>query len=667
VKLRLRGWQRALLRLGLRGQQRRVVRLLPPTPAYDLVIFPIIDWAFRFQRPQQLATELARRGHRVFYLSTALIGGRWSLVSPVAPGVALVRLAGDPSFDLYHDHLTEPVVRTTLAALARLREDFVLDEVVCVVQFPSWRPLAEAARREWGWRIAYDCMDHHAGFAVDGGMVGAEEEALVESSDLVVVTSRALDGRWHGRARRLLSLPNATDFVHFHQPAPRPLELRDTRGPIVGYYGAIAEWFDAELVAGAARARPEWSFVLVGGTVGADLGPLRGLANVRLLGERPYASLPGYLHAFDVALIPFLRTPLTEATNPVKLYEYLSSGKPIVAVELPELEPFPGLFYPMRTAADLVRQVVAALVEPARLREARIAAARGHTWASRVDALSAAVGAMYPRVTIVVVAFADAQRLSLCLESLWVHTQHPNFTVVVVDNSGSAAVRDLLVASAAREPRLRPVFNTRNEGFPRANNLGIAAAGECDYVVLLNDDTVVTRGWLGRLVRHLERPGVELVGPVTNWAGNEARIDVPYETLGEMHAFAEAYTRAHEGQVSEIPMLAMYCVAMRRDLLDRIGPLDERFGIGMFEDDDFARRVRQIGGRVVCAEDVFVHHWGRASFGELEQATYSQLFEENRRKFEEKWGEPWRPHDARPASWKGGVAGDQAVSRGATR
>jgi GT2 family glycosyltransferase len=67
----------------------------------------------------------------------------------------------------------------------------------------------------------------------------------------------------------------------------------------------------------------------------------------------------------------------------------------------------------------------------------------------------------------------------------------------------------------------------------------------------------------------------------------------------------------------------------------------------MFEDDDFSRRVRQAGGRVVCAEDVFVHHWGRASFGALEDAAYRRLFEENRRKFEEKWGEPWRPHVAR--------------------
>jgi GT2 family glycosyltransferase len=67
----------------------------------------------------------------------------------------------------------------------------------------------------------------------------------------------------------------------------------------------------------------------------------------------------------------------------------------------------------------------------------------------------------------------------------------------------------------------------------------------------------------------------------------------------------------------------------------------------MFEDDDFSLRVRKAGYRVVCAEDIFIHHWGKASFGKLDDSDYDRLFEENRRKFEEKWGQPWQPHRAR--------------------
>ena len=649
-KLRLRRGWRSVLRWRRRLGQKRLPRLLPPTPAYDLLVFPIIDWDFRFQRPQQLAMELARRGHRIFYLRTQLAEGEGRHVEKVAERVATVALPGPGVFNLYGDRLDEEAVSSCLTALAGLRADFQMEEIVCWVQFPSWRPLVEAARSRWGWRVIYDCMDDHGGFSTNGDSVQGEEEALVAASDLVIASSQVLFSRWESRARRVLLLPNATDFEHFHRHAPEPPALRGLRRPIIGYYGAIAEWFDAGMVAAAAAERPGWQFVLVGDTFSADLAALRPLPNVHFLGERPYGELPGYLHAFDVAIIPFRRTALTEATSPVKFYEYLSAGKPVVAVDLPELAPFADLFYPVRSPADFLARLEEALGErsPA-AQQARIELARGNTWRARADRLAEAVGAAHPRVAIVIPAYTDAARLRMCLESIFGKTQHPNFEVVVVDNSGTASVRGLLSEKASVHPDLKVVLNDRNVGFPRAVNMGIQAAGACNYVVLLNDDTVVTRGWLGRLLRHLETPGVELVGPVTNWTGNEARIEVDYETMGEMEEFAAAHVRRHEGVAAwDIPMLALYCAAMRRELLDRIGLLDERFGIGMFEDDDLSRRVRAAGGRVVCAEDVFIHHWGRASFGAMETEEYRRLFEENRRKFEEKWGEAWQPHKARP-------------------
>ena len=115
--------------------------------------------------------------------------------------------------------------------------------------------------------------------------------------------------------------------------------MRSDEHPTVGFYGAIAEWFDADLVADLAELRPDWKFELIGSTFTGDVSRLEKLPNVALLGEKPYAELPRLVAGWDCFIIPFKRIPLTEATNPVKAYEMLATGKPVVAVDLPELRP----------------------------------------------------------------------------------------------------------------------------------------------------------------------------------------------------------------------------------------------------------------------------------------------------------------------------------------
>jgi GT2 family glycosyltransferase len=403
------------------------------------------------------------------------------------------------------------------------------------------------------------------------------------------------------------------------------------------------------MVAGAARKRPEWSFVLAGRTTGADVAVLESLKNVHLLGELPYEAVPGLLHQFDVATIPFHLIDLTLATNPVKFYEYMSAGKPVVSVKLPELEPYDGFWYPATTSDEFVRQVERALSEdgPERQR-ARIELGRANTWDTRYRTLLNSFRKWYEKVTIIIVSFNNPDYLRMCLDSIRDKTDYPNFEVIVVDNGSDQSLIDEIATRCEHDQRFRLIAAGENLGFARANNVGIEAAKDADYVVLLNDDTVVTPSWLGTLVSHLQNERIGLVGPVTSWAGNEARIDVPYgDDLDGLDEFARQRRDREQGSVFDIPVLAMFCVAIRKPLLDRLGRLNERFGIGMFEDDDFAMRVRGAGLRVVCAEDVFVHHWGRASFRRMSQQEYDELFEENKRIYEEIWSRPWEPHRAR--------------------
>lgn len=615
---------------------------------YDVVCLSVIEWEFRFQRPQQLLTQFADEGHRVFYLRTTFHqDGPQMLLQRINERILRLQLPSPTALNLYQQEINHAALAGFIQALDQFQHEARITNAIVLVQLPFWKPLADAVRDRWGWKVIYDCMDEHSGFSTNAPAMLRQEEDLIESSDLVIATSQLLHAKTSRLARRTLLLPNATDFDHFSQPGSSRM-LPALNSPIIGYYGAISDWFDVEMVRAAAAARPDWQFVLIGSTYGANVKSLTPLLNVHLLGEQPYHSLPGYLERFDVACIPFLITPLTTATNPVKFYEYLSAGKPVVSVELPELEPYRDYFYPVRNREDFVLQIEAALQEDSSVTvHRRIEFARHQTWQRRYQALDQAVRQCYGKAVIVIVSYNNFSYLQLCLDSIWAKTLYPNYEVIVVDNGSETEVTEYLQAAQQVEPRLKVILNGQNLGFSAANNIGIRTAGDCEYVILLNNDTVVTRGWLSRLIYYLDHQTTGLVGPVTNSIGNEAKINVDYHDLEGMEGFAERYTRMHAGQSSEIAVLAMYCVGIRKAVLDQIGLLDERFAVGMFEDDDYSMRVHRAGFRVLCAEDIFIHHWGGASFKKLDQGEYYRIFNDNLKKFEEKWRIKWKPHQYR--------------------
>jgi GT2 family glycosyltransferase len=263
-------------------------------------------------------------------------------------------------------------------------------------------------------------------------------------------------------------------------------------------------------------------------------------------------------------------------------------------------------------------------------------------------ALPLAQPLLRPHVSVVVVTRDAEEFTRLCLASLLEAIVPPHGELVLVDNGSTDGTVELLARVARGRSNVVMIDLRENRGFAGAVNAGLAAASG-DAVVLLNNDTVVPPGAIRRLVRHLEDPAVGLVGCMTNRAGNEAELATSYATFGEMVAFADELAAKEAGRSTEIRTPTMFCVAFRRDLLETVGMLDERFELGSFEDEDYAVRVRAAGLRVVCAEDVFVHHFGQASLGRLAaDGSYGTVFHENRRRFEEKWGVDWQPYERRP-------------------
>lgn len=256
--------------------------------------------------------------------------------------------------------------------------------------------------------------------------------------------------------------------------------------------------------------------------------------------------------------------------------------------------------------------------------------------------------AVPPRASVIVVTYNNLVFNRLCLESVILNTSGPAYELVVVDNGSTDGTAEYLEGLAALHPAVRVLRNSENRGFGPAANQGLAAA-RGDVLVLLNNDTIVTPGWLGRFSPYLDDPAMGLIGAVTNRAANEAQVETAYETYGELLAFADSRARTHAGRTFPLTRLVMFCAAMRRETYRRIGGFDERFAVALFEDDDYVMRVRQAALEIACAEDVFVHHFGQASIGHLGPSReYGALFDANRRRFEEKWGTAWQAHHLRP-------------------
>jgi len=615
---------------------------VPRASSFDVVCFPVFDWAFRYQRPQQLMAEMGRRGHRVFYLTPREGRARRRLdIERVAPNVWEVELPHSGALDRFSGGWDDAQNQQLIDGIARLRRDHDVACAVAVVQLPSWGDVAVRAAERFGWPLIYDCMDDWESFHGVHSRLADEEQRIARAASAVTASSDSLRRKWSRFGAVLVR--NAVDYERFANARSEGL-LSNLARPVIGYHGAIAEWFDAALVREAALARPDHSFVLIGEPLNPGAVALGALPNVHLLGEKPYELMPAYLADFDVCLIPFRITPLTEAADPVKLYEYFSQGKPVVATALPELRRHEPLVAIAGDGASFTSAIDrAASGDGAELRARRIEVAGANTWRDRGGVLEVVCRDASPLVSIIIVTYNNVDYTRLCVQSVLRNTHAPRFEVVVVDNASSDGTREYLRGLSD----VRVILNDDNEGFARANNQGIAVS-KGEFIVLLNNDTVVPPGWSCRLQRHLRDADSGLVVSVTNFSGNESRIDVTYRALEEMEAFAADRAREHDGESFDIPVAAMYCVAFRRTVFGRVGPLDERFTIGMFEDDDYSLRVRNAGFRVVCAEDAFVHHFGQASFKKLSQSEYFALFERNKRLFEDKWGRAWVPHKDRP-------------------
>jgi GT2 family glycosyltransferase/glycosyltransferase involved in cell wall biosynthesis len=558
-----------------------------------------------------------------------------------------VHLRGEP-FDLYGGALSASTATLLVDSLSQLYKDLGLAAACAILQFPSWRWIGLLLRERFGAKLVYDCMDDWRNWPSEpkpGVRSLSDQDKLVRESDLLIVTSRELRDSFAKDGAAPQIIPNAADFDFFGGTGGSA--YLPATNPVVGYYGAIADWFDLDLMTEVAASRPQYSFVLIGEVTLDSIGKLKNLANVHLLGEKPYRELPGYLRQFAVCTLPFRMNQLTRAVDPVKIYEYLSQGKPVVSVPLPELAPLSELLYFAQGPAEFAEQIDRAIAEnDEALREKRISFAFLNTWTSRVLVLDRAIRARSPLVSILLLTYNSGEYIGPCLDSIRDKTAYPSYEIIAVDNHSDDGTADELKRRAAEDPRIHVACLDQNHGFAGGNNIA-AGMAKGEYLLFLNPDTVVTWGWLDRLMRPLRDDStIGLVAPVSNYSDTETKVNAYYRTLPEMEDFAFRQAEEKWGQSTAVEVAPLFCGMVPSKVWREVGPLDEAFQIGMFEDDDFSFRVRKAGYRIVTAEDCFIHHFGHGSFGKLDPEAFQRIYEENKQRFEAKWG-TWPPHKTR--------------------
>jgi len=353
-----------------------------------------------WQRPQQLLSRIGRKGYPVLYVAPILKSSYYTTYPNceewLFPNVTLISdnlfhlwCCSETPVDIHHEPLSEKTINELTNSITPTLKDLKPNQITYLVQHPGWLPAVKHLQTLFPGKIVYDCMDQHSGFEGINPDVLQSEEELIQTADLVFATSNALLEKVSKTNSNSHLIQNGADFELFHNPQKQDLLPQCKNSKVIGYFGSIKEWFDFNALEHASKKRPGYDYVLVGTVSNEDRARFAHLPNVHFLGAVAYHQLPKYLAEFDVCTIPFLKTPLTEATNPVKLYEYLSAGKPVVSANLPELQPFKEICYLYDSTEEFLNRIDQALEEQKTssdsLHGKRIEVARQNSWNKRVD------------------------------------------------------------------------------------------------------------------------------------------------------------------------------------------------------------------------------------------------------------------------------------------
>ncbi|AKL95213.1 glycosyltransferase [Clostridium aceticum] len=315
-----------------------------------IICISSVNYEWMYQRPQQLMKGLSERGWKVIYCNKS------------------------QRKDKYLEVLSENL--TICHDMKKLVESQEEADIVWVID-PRQKHLKGLFKEKL---FVYDCVD-------DFPFLQNAHYKMLKVADIVLATSKPLYHAIAKYKRNLHLVPNGCDYQHFTETKKFPIDsqAKNSLG-VIGYIGALAPWVDYKLLELIAERKPDYTLLLVGASLGNVEIPKSN--NIVYLGHQDYARIPSYLSMMDVTLIPFKKNKITYATNPIKMYEYLSQGKPIISTALPEVLPFSKYLYVARNHEDFVDHIDKALAEDdPKILARRKEIAKLNAWEKRVESI----------------------------------------------------------------------------------------------------------------------------------------------------------------------------------------------------------------------------------------------------------------------------------------
>ena len=299
------------------------------------------------------------------------------------------------------------IVRWFNAVFLRWQLDRVVRRLnVSSVVLWIYAPTGVSFMGRWKEQLTvYHCVDELAANPRIPTAVREIEKELLRRADIVFVTSKALFETKSPFNQNTYYMPNVADYDHFHTACDSaldiPADLARIPSPRIGHIGAVSAYkLDFDLIEQLARRHPEWSLVFIGafgeGEKGADITGLKKYTNIHFLGGRPYSELPGYMKGLDVCLLPNRLNEYTKAMFPMKFFEYLSAGKPVVATNLYALQEFSAWCTLAKSADEYEQGVIRALAEGEQpiIIQQRLSGAQRYTWVTRIEEMSTHINTM---------------------------------------------------------------------------------------------------------------------------------------------------------------------------------------------------------------------------------------------------------------------------------